>query len=93
MVRDERYKYIYYHGFASELFDMIDDPDETTNLINDPAHKEAQDRLHSIALTNWDPAEIIKKIDQKAQDVTILKNWTQSMNPAEEYRWTMKNAT
>jgi arylsulfatase A-like enzyme len=93
MVRDERYKYIYYQGFPSELFDMIDDPDETTNLINDPALEKTKTRLHAIALTNWDAAEIIQKIDRKAQDVTILKNWTQATNPAEEYRWQMKEAT
>ena len=71
---------------------MIDDPDETTDLINDPAHKEAQERLHAIALTNWDAAEIIRRIDRKALDVTILKSWTQTMNPKEDYRWTLSRA-
>ena len=33
--------------------------------------------------------QIIQKIDRKAQDVNILKSWTQTMNPKEKYRWTM----
>ncbi|MCA9136662.1 MAG: DUF4976 domain-containing protein, partial [Planctomycetales bacterium] len=46
-VRGDRFKYIRYpHGDGSpdrhmaELYDMENDPAESTNLINDPAHKQ-----------------------------------------------------
>ena len=38
MIRDDRYKLIVYHGLGiGELFDLREDPDEFTNLWDDPA--------------------------------------------------------
>ncbi|HVS14378.1 MAG TPA: sulfatase [Thermoanaerobaculia bacterium] len=41
-LRDERYKYIYYHGVwdSAELYDLDTDPHERFNLIELPAHRE-----------------------------------------------------
>jgi arylsulfatase A-like enzyme len=41
-LRDERYKYIYYHGVwdIAELYDLRTDPDERHNLIGVPAQAE-----------------------------------------------------
>jgi len=41
-LRDERYKYVFYHGVwdTNELFDLSEDPYETENLIGDPAAAE-----------------------------------------------------
>ena len=48
MVRDERYKAIYATtGDAYLLFDLTDDPDETTNRVYDPAMTSVLDRLNS----------------------------------------------
>ncbi len=40
-LRDERYKLIQYHGIwdSDELFDLQEDPAETTNLIHRPEHQ------------------------------------------------------
>ena len=38
MIRRGRYKYIYYVGFAPELFDLDADPEERQNLTQDEAH-------------------------------------------------------
>jgi choline-sulfatase len=40
MVRGERYKYVYYVGYPAALFNMVDDPDETRNLAEDPAYAD-----------------------------------------------------
>ena len=46
MVRDERYKLIWYPtGNAFQLFDLQADSDETQNLAGDSAHAKARDRL------------------------------------------------
>ena len=39
-LRGDRYKYITYYGLwdTDELYDLRNDPDETTNLLYDPAH-------------------------------------------------------
>jgi N-acetylglucosamine-6-sulfatase len=41
-LRDQRYKYIYYHGVwdTDELYDLERDPGERTNLVRDPAHRQ-----------------------------------------------------
>ena len=41
-LRGDRYKYITYYGLwdTDEFYDLQNDPGETTNLINDPAHRE-----------------------------------------------------
>lgn len=48
-LRDERYKYIQYHGVwdTEELFDLQADPHELHNLIDDPAHLERVVRMRS----------------------------------------------
>jgi len=47
MVRDARYKYIFYEGFQPQLFDLVDDPDELIDLSGDSAHKELLCRFES----------------------------------------------
>ena len=39
MVRTAQWKLNYYPGHGAELYDMLNDPDETRNLANDPAHR------------------------------------------------------
>ena len=40
-LRDARYKYNYYYGGPDELFDLHDDPTETTNLLADSPNEDA----------------------------------------------------
>lgn len=41
-LRGDRYKYIHYQGIwdTDELYDLQEDPQETTNLINSPKHQD-----------------------------------------------------
>ena len=47
-VRGERFKYIRYHGLwdTDELYDLQNDPHETTNLIFEPEHKDTVIKLN-----------------------------------------------
>lgn len=53
-LRGDRFKYITYYGLwdTDELYDLTTDPDETNNLIHDPAYKpivkEMEDRLYEM---------------------------------------------
>ena len=53
MIRDERYKLIYYAvGNITQLFDLQEDPDETHNLAESPAHTETKERLTQKLIEN-----------------------------------------
>jgi arylsulfatase A-like enzyme len=53
MVRDQRYKLIYYPiGNRTQLFDLRDDPDELHDLGADPALAGVRDRLTGALLGN-----------------------------------------
>ena len=39
VIRGERYKYVHFAALPALLFDMVDDPGETRNLADDPAHR------------------------------------------------------
>ena len=45
MLRQGRFKYHYYVGLQPELFDLANDPFETTNLIDDPSRADDISRL------------------------------------------------
>ncbi|MEX2124093.1 MAG: sulfatase [Woeseia sp.] len=55
-LRDERFKYIYYHGVwdTQELFDLSNDPHETHNLIDIPGY---QDTVTAMRTRLWDRLE------------------------------------
>lgn len=56
-VRSERYRFTQYADGSQELYDMINDPNEFTNLINDPAHASAISNLKQyLPTTNLQPA-------------------------------------
>ena len=48
-IRDDRYKYIYYHGVwdKNELYDLQTDPKEMVNLINMPEHQQRVNRMRN----------------------------------------------
>ncbi|MGM0546907.1 MAG: sulfatase family protein [Bacteroidota bacterium] len=46
-IRDDRYKYIWYHGVwdQNELYDLKEDPNERYNLIEAPEHQELREEM------------------------------------------------
>ena len=51
---DGRHKLVINLFETDELYDLATDPGEMTNLINDPAHHGARDRLHDALLAEMD---------------------------------------
>ncbi|NML17375.1 alkaline phosphatase family protein [Azohydromonas caseinilytica] len=45
MVRTHRWKYVHYEGVAPQLFDLQADPDEFTDLGQDPAHAQVREQM------------------------------------------------
>ncbi|MGI9401875.1 MAG: sulfatase/phosphatase domain-containing protein, partial [Rhizobiaceae bacterium] len=89
MMREGRYKLNYYHGLSPQLFDLKNDPDELTDLSEDPKHKPALDRLISRLKSDWNPEEVLTEIIERQRDNQIMRNWAEKTGPAETYRWDM----
>ncbi len=90
MVRKGRYKYIHYVGYAPELFDLSADPEEFTDLAQDPAYTEIVQACERElrAIVSPEDADRRAKADQKAlvesrggpeaviQNLVTTKNYT-----------------
>lgn len=58
MIRQGRWKYIYYAGFEPELFDLQSDPEELNNLAQLTTSKDTLNSLHEALLSICDPDAI-----------------------------------
>lgn len=58
MIKKGGVKYIYYPGYEAQLFDLARDPDETVNLVNDPAYADVKAEFHSRLLEIVEPDEL-----------------------------------
>lgn len=62
MVRRDRFKYIYTHGEADQLYDLAADPTELTDLASHRAHAGTVAELRALALQGWDPEAITREV-------------------------------
>jgi len=90
MIRKDQWKYTYYHGCPSQLFDLSADRNEMNNLADDPAHAEIRKGLEARLLGGWNPETINESIQSRNHDKAILKAWAQSTKPADKFRWETK---
>ena len=66
MLRKGRYKYHYYVGYAPELFDLLDDPQELHDLAGDPAYAATLAQMDALLRERLDPEAVdaMAKADQ-----------------------------
>ncbi|MHB0935291.1 MAG: sulfatase-like hydrolase/transferase [Armatimonadota bacterium] len=62
MVKQGPWKYNYYHGLRPELFNLEDDPGEERDRWDDPACAAIRETLHALALRDWDPAFVHRRV-------------------------------
>lgn len=69
MVRKGRWKYIHHVGYRAELFDLESDPGETTDLGEDPAHRETLAAMEAELRKHLDPDAVSARAfaDQEAK--------------------------
>lgn len=90
MIRRDNWKYIYYHGSASQLFDLQADPQEMNNLAADPAYRRIRDQLETRLLDGWDPEQIHSTIQTRNREKAVLKAWAQTTKPPDQFRFETK---
>jgi choline-sulfatase len=70
MIRVGRYKYVYYAKYPAQLFDLVSDPEETTDLAPDPAHARIVAECKAKLLAICDPQEVDRRA--KARQASLL---------------------
>ncbi len=89
MVRREEWKYIHYHDYPSQLFNLREDPEELFDRSDDPGCRSILEELRGEVLRDWDPGEVQRRMAQKRADEPILVEWARNTGPEERYRWPM----
>lgn len=84
------FKYIYYHGYDAELYNLRIDPHEMTNLVDQPALLATASRLRELVLEDWNAADISQRIERKRADKLLLKTWAEKTKPANVYGWKLE---
>lgn len=89
MIRRDEWKYIYYHGYPSQLFNLREDPGELIDRSDDPGCRSVERELRDEVLRDWDPEEVRRKMGEKGADEPLLTAWARQTGPEERYRWPM----
>lgn len=89
MVRKGRFKLCYYHGYPPQLFDMEADPNELTDLADNPNYDSICKALLLRILSDWNPNEIERAIHARESDAALLAEWARQTSPKETHRWHM----
>ena len=90
MIRTDDWKFIYYHGYNNQLFNLKNDPDEMKNLSGLKEYSKIETKLNEKILKDWKPQKIKKTIESKINSKKILKAWAQSVQPSDKYKWETK---
>jgi choline-sulfatase len=90
MIRRGRWKLVYYHGYAPQLFDLAADPDECRDCAADPTYAEIRAELTTRLMADWDPDEIERRMRRRRADKDLIGTWAQKTAPGDQYRWDMR---
>lgn len=67
MLRDERYKYVYYVGYPPQLFDLQNDPEELRDLASDPGYTQMLVHYERQLRSVVDPEQIDRQAREDQQ--------------------------
>lgn len=90
MVRQGPWKLHVYAGERPLLFNLDDDPREENDLSRDPGHGETFRHLINLALKDWDPELIRRRMAMRRERKDILAAWARTVKPESTYLWPMR---
>ncbi|MEO1018269.1 MAG: sulfatase-like hydrolase/transferase [Pseudomonadota bacterium] len=89
MLLRDNYKYIYYHDFPAQLFDLQQDPGEHHDLGQDPAYASVRETLRAATLADWDPDAILLALKDGEARKQLWAAWGANTRPKDSFRWQM----
>jgi choline-sulfatase len=90
MLRTRRWKLNYYHGHRPQLFDLAEDPRETTDLGEDRRYAAVREALLRRLLADWDPDEVARRMARHRRDKDLLAAWARVVWPPDAHRWPLR---
>ncbi|MCY6381575.1 choline-sulfatase [Hoeflea prorocentri] len=83
-IRDSQYKYVHCELDPPQLFDLAADPQERTNLADDPAHRDVADRLSAAVRKRWN----MKRFDADVRE-SQARRWVvyEALRNGAYYPW------
>lgn len=90
MLRQDDWKLHYYHGEPARLYDLANDPQETTDLAGDPECAARAAQMLALLLDGWDPDAISKRMIKRRANKDIVANWARQMNPQSTHLWPLE---
>lgn len=98
MLREGRYKLHYIHGHDPLLYDMVNDPEELSNLADDAEYADIRTRLESLLLENYDPVTLDLRVRESQRRRFLIAEankrrpmWDYVARPGDESRY-VRNA-
>ncbi len=83
MVRSGPWKFNYYHGMQPELYNLQDDPGETTDLAGQPQLRSIAQRLRELALRDWVPERVSGYMERRNRELALIAGWVNAVAPPE----------
>lgn len=81
MIRSGRWKLVAVHGSRPQLFDLEDDPTESVDLGDSPAHEAIREGLLAKVLAGWDGDAIAREVDIKCAEKRLFREWGRVTGP------------
>ncbi|MCY4051396.1 MAG: choline-sulfatase [Gammaproteobacteria bacterium] len=76
MIRKNQHKLIYTHGHPSLLYNLSNDPNELTNVIDEPEQEFLKKSLLETLLEDWDPYSIHESCIQSQRERRLIHEAT-----------------
>lgn len=69
MIRNGKYKYVYYEAYAPQLFDLEADPEELTDLASDPAYDSVLEDCRAKLWAVCDPDDADRRAKSRQREL------------------------
>ena len=90
MIRQDEWKFNYYHNQPCQLFNLKEDPNELHDRANDRACQSLIRDFTARILDGWDPDAIASQLAARNRDSRILSAWARHTKPADTIRWDLR---
>ena len=90
MIRQDEWKFNYYHNQPCQLFNLKEDPNELHDRANDSSCQSLIKNFTARILDGWDPDAIASQLAARNKDSRILSAWARHTKPADTIRWDLR---